>query len=63
MMYVVMELNLVLEHSKPVNSLRLFKNVLDNVLLEHGGLPHVLLLGVNLEAIILSQFYWCPKTL
>ena len=49
MMYVVMELNLVLEHSKPVNSLRLFKNVLDNVLLEHGGLPHVHHLAVNLK--------------
>ena len=42
MMYVVMELNLVLEHSKPVNSL-------DNLLLEHGGLPHVHHLAVNLK--------------
>ena len=44
--------------------LRPFKNVFDNVLLEHGGLPHVLPLAVHLiflpeqvEEVILSHFY------
>ena len=41
-----------------------FKSVFDNVLLEHGGLPHVLPLAVHLiflpeqvEGVILSHFY------
>ena len=44
--------------------LRPFKSVFDNVLLEHGGLPHVLPLAVHLiflpeqvEGVILSHFY------
>ena len=44
--------------------LRLFKSILDIVLLEHGGLPHVLHLAVHLillpeqvEGVILSHFY------
>ena len=44
--------------------LRPFKSVFDNVLLEHGGLPHVLPLAVHLiflpeqvEEVILSHFY------
>ena len=44
--------------------LRPFKSVLDNVLIKHGGLPHVLPLAVHLiflaeqvEGIILSHFY------
>ena len=41
-------------------SLRLLKTFCDNVLLEHGGLPHVLPLAVHLEqveGVILSNFY------
>ena len=34
-----------LNHLIPIRS---FKNVFDNVLLEHGGLPHVLPLAVHL---------------
>ena len=44
--------------------LRPFKSVFDNVLLEHGGLPHVLPLAVHLiflpelvEGVIISHFY------
>ena len=44
--------------------LGLVKSVFDNVLLEHGGLPHVLPLAVHLiflpeqvEGVILSHFY------
>ena len=44
--------------------LRPFKSVFDNVLLEHGGLPHVHPLSVHLiflpeqvEGVILSHFY------
>ena len=44
--------------------LRSFKSVFDNVLLEHGGLPHVLPLAVHLivlpeqvEGVIQSDFY------
>ena len=44
--------------------LRPIKSVFDNVLLEHGGLPHVLPLAVHLfflpeqvEGVILNHFY------
>ena len=50
--------------SEPFNTTQTFKNVFDNVLLEHGGLPHVLPLAVHLiflpeqvEGVILSHFY------
>ena len=39
-----------LEQSLPLN--RLFKSVSDNILLEHGGLPHVLPLAVHLKYLL-----------
>ena len=50
-----------LNHSIPLSP---FKSVFDNVLLEHGGLPHVLPLAVHLiflheqvEGVIQSHFF------
>ena len=60
-MVLFMVLFMVWNHLIP---LRPIKNVFDNVLLEHGGLPHVLPLAVHLiflteqvEGVILSHFY------
>ena len=40
---------------RPVTILGLFKGVIDNILVEHGGLPHILPLAVHLKFVLLEK--------